>query len=913
MIQMLFFLRFQSQLRRSRPHQLRQLDQTIRHWVTSSGGQIDRNAGVLKAEFDETLIAFWLDLATTLEHIQEALGAAEKELFGYACVVRSSQEKNEASLVRSLARLPHPGGIWCDTPVRKALERYVVFDAPPDDFPAYQRILKNRDEDSGTNTGSSPSFPSPRDTLFIDRLFENSLPGILLRSPSWATTGPVLWPSLREYLNKTETYFFPLIVRFGVGGNNAACLADSVCGALDILALDEPTRKELEELCKTLSADRLRDGATEKTKGDLQNLLVKAWGAYGEAARRTSKSPILILENPEDAQKPVLALAAELSLVLLRQPKARIVVITQAEAGAVETLLEGWTGRDILFCSNDEAWVSPPVPKIDLTQDLWEVAYIFHTAAAYFPLYEIPELFTEEGKSRAIVQRAVQLLEKRGVIIDGEDIRFRFPQWDQEAEAVLGDRCSLLRALIRRRLLDRVTDGRLQPSFGLVRALAALGGDISEDLVLDSVMQDTLRGTVDGIEKSLGDQTFSTLVGFSRSEMLEYLYRTLRALQHGSPMEMDQAFSQSLPEGSWSPRSNAVIVANQAAYFLGRGEIKKAEDQLKRALLLVQQPGVGRGIARIYRLFGIVHLALRRISDGMDYFSFAQESKDKNDDAEEASLTLYYSAVAYYLFGNVGKAIRYTIQAREAALRVGQRAWADWCLFFQGRLLFETGRYDQAQEILRTIETPVPLAKKLVQAWLYRCDLYRNPSKSLAPPPEGGDGDIFRLERDFFAKNYGAVIAWADHLLTAESTKELVNLEQPDWTSAFSQCEALVFPQASYQKRLILFYRALALSYSSKAPSPSTDEAVETLRSMVKDEYLPECDPLDPVYSFGYYRVLKNSAIAEIDVNTALSIAFKRLQKRAARIDDRESRDSYVNLHYWNGALGVEAKKHNLI
>lgn len=909
---MLFFLRFQSQLRRSRPHVLSHLDQTIRHWIVSSGGQIDRNSGILKAEFDETLVAFWLDLATTLEHIQGALEAAEKELFGYACVVRNSQEKNEVSLVRSLARFPHAGGIWCDRTVRAALDRYMVFDAPPPELPTYQRILKNRDGDFETMGGTAQTF-SP----FMDRLFESSLPIILLRSPSRAVTTSILWPQFRDYLFRTQDSLFPLVVRFGVGGNNAVCLVDSVRGILDQLDLDEPIRKELKALCGALSAYRFRDGETEKTKGDLSYLLEKVWDRYAEATTKRSVSPVLIIENPEGAHAEVLALTAELSQLFIQYPKARIVVITQTEAEVEETpeetLLAGWRERGLIFSSKTEAWESPPVPAVDLTQDLWEVAYILDRASVFFPLYEIPELFIEEGKSGALVERALKLLEKRGITVGGEDVRFRFSQFTQEAEAALGDRCALLLALIRRRLFQRVRDGRLRPSFGLVRALAALGGDAGEDLVLDSILQDTLTGTVDGIERSLQDQTFASLVGPSRADMLDYLYRTLRALQRGGPEDIEEAFSTPLPEGSWSPRTTAVVLSNLAIYNFGLGEIKKAEDQLKRALLLVQDPGVGRGIARIYRLFGIIHLALRGVSEAIDYFSFAQESKDKNDDAEESSLTLYYSAVAYYLFGNVGKALRLVLQAREAALRVGQSDWADWCLFFHARLLFETGRYGEAQELLRAIERPSPQVKKLVQAWLYRCEVYRNPSKNPEPPSEGGDGDIFRLEGDFFAKNYGAVISWADHLLTLELPKGFINLEKPDWNSAFTQCEALVFPHASYQRRLILFYKALAQSYGSKAPSPATAEAVETLRSMVKDEYLPECDPLDPVFSFGYYRVLKNSAFAEIDVNTALSIAFKRLQKRASRIDDRESRDSYVNLHYWNGALGGEAKKHNLI
>jgi hypothetical protein len=48
-------------------------------------------------------------------------------------------------------------------------------------------------------------------------------------------------------------------------------------------------------------------------------------------------------------------------------------------------------------------------------------------------------------------------------------------------------------------------------------------------------------------------------------------------------------------------------------------------------------------------------------------------------------------------------------------------------------------------------------------------------------------------------------------------------------------------------------------------------------------------------------------------MNTAVSMAFKRLQRRASRIDDPETRRDFLNLNYWNKALSIVAKEYKLI
>jgi hypothetical protein len=48
-------------------------------------------------------------------------------------------------------------------------------------------------------------------------------------------------------------------------------------------------------------------------------------------------------------------------------------------------------------------------------------------------------------------------------------------------------------------------------------------------------------------------------------------------------------------------------------------------------------------------------------------------------------------------------------------------------------------------------------------------------------------------------------------------------------------------------------------------------------------------------------------------MNTAVSMAFKRLQSRASRIDDIEIKRAYLSGNHWNKLLGQAAKKHKLI
>jgi hypothetical protein len=59
--------------------------------------------------------------------------------------------------------------------------------------------------------------------------------------------------------------------------------------------------------------------------------------------------------------------------------------------------------------------------------------------------------------------------------------------------------------------------------------------------------------------------------------------------------------------------------------------------------------------------------------------------------------------------------------------------------------------------------------------------------------------------------------------------------------------------------------------------------------------------------------VFQESGAAEVDMNTAVSMAFTRLQTRASRIDDVDLKRTFLTQNRWNEAMNQAAKKHKLI
>jgi hypothetical protein len=433
--------------------------------------------------------------------------------------------------------------------------------------------------------------------------------------------------------------------------------------------------------------------------------------------------------------------------------------------------------------------------------------------------------------------------------------------------------------------------------------------------MLEAVYNDVINGVYTGMERAAAGLRFEEVVGRECAAPLRFIFTAFKALNHGDRQEIQNAFAEEPSTDALYPGFYARITALKSAYSLSVCDSSSAAVLAKKAMLIVQEKNAENCLADIYRLFSLVNITKRQLSEAIDYFAFAQTEAGKTSNAGEQALTCFYAAAAHFVFGNISKAERLASEAEEAALISGRPEWADKARFFRGRLCFETGRYRDALDIFTALEKERygksgAAFETTLAAWMYRANIYQGATPP-APPP-GLDAAIFELESAFLAGDYRKTLELAQAPDDVSQRDRFLYIEQPDWRSGFAQCEMLFFPMMDLRERMFLTYRALALCHIDDLEQCDKDAAIREMRRVIRDE-LPDEDPHDAFYFYAYYQVLKRTGAPEVDLNTAISLAFKRLQRRASRIDNNETRRMFLSSHLWNNALEISAREHKLI
>ena len=555
----------------------------------------------------------------------------------------------------------------------------------------------------------------------------------------------------------------------------------------------------------------------------------------------------------------------------------------------------------------------PPAPAAEapVPRDVAEVAYAVALFNRYFPASLTFQLFEEEGKNPGMVKTALGMLSFLG---RGD------MAWDLQAgERALGDGIYPVQRMARNRLLAWVKALRIRPGFKLLQALADLGERGSEELVLEALQADVLNGTF-GPQGLAGLE--SRLEQFAEPSCLpalRFILRTTESLFRGDEEAIAAAFAGPLsPGGTLAedaiPPCKTSILVNTTAHRLGLRDAEGASVLIREAMHTSQNRNGGGGLAQSYRLFSLVNLTKGRISDAIDYGFFAVEQAEKSGDSVELVLSAYYAAAIQFLFGNISRAERLVLKAEETALGIGLALWADRVRFFRGKLLFETGHYREALDLFaELLRNPAGVltagAEDTLEAWLYRAAVFLESANAPKPRRPNIDARYFEIEAAYLGEDYPRVVELADGLLPVLPDREYLFIEQPDWRSGFCQGELLFFSSREFRVPLIASYRAMALC---RLDGESRVEA-RSIEEIVKDERYFEMDPNGAFYFFAYYRVLGETGASLVDMDTAVSMAFKRLQRRASRIDDIEVNRAFLTRHYWNGALSRVAREHKLI
>jgi tetratricopeptide (TPR) repeat protein len=927
MVQILFFIRFRTQLRRTRPVLISRLESAFVDTVENAGGQCTQKRRLLSAVLPDSRSFFVFDMVIFLETLKKHLEEAGRDLAGHALVVgRNIQAAESERLCRMLSGSAISRGlrIWCEGDLLKELEPFLNFETH---FKGFGE-LKNF---------KSPSRPA--ELLFPYRekisraLSLNGGKNTLLTGLRFIGKRDGLYRYCAPLLGDAPA----LVFRFGSGCKGCAVFTDALSPALRSFLSEKIPRETLDDLYSLgdfLFRERLSGKLFLSLKEGTRLFLKILLESYIKAFRIRGIKPILILEDLSGARDETTALFMEAFNSLDAKDELLVFGTNPIQGGEVpQSVIRDWAGifpRILKFAPED----FPAGRKINMPAPLWEAAYCFALFGKFFPPWLFPRLFEEEGLSRKTQEKALAMLKELGLIDTAQDPRPLIPDFYSRAEKILGEGVERIRGMLRRRLLSWVNSGGLNLSFGFLDKLAELGGRIDDSLVLRAVRADVVKGTCAGIAKAIEKNVWpGAPAGTEQNEragLLTWIYQSQNALVNGDENDIRSFLDRDPPElpPSIFPGFKAQVHANLASIFLSVRDTASAEEALSRAMLLnqnVKDPSIP-----VYRLFALFKLFNGHFVDAIEYINFAidqstpvESSYQKNDETQEQIKSLYFAACINYLYGNLAKAERFAYNAEKAAAWFIHAVWTEKARFIRGRILFETGSYAQALELfsslLKNKDEKLSPKRQTLEAWVYRSRFFASGLSGrdwTAERPKNPNADalVFMAEAAFLSGSFKETLDLSGDLLkkSAETDGDFAFIEQVDWQSGFSQCEYLLEPRKAYLRRLALMYRSLALS-CLQYPQEEKAKTVNLMRKILREDLLPDGDPNDSFYYFAFYSVLKNTSSPRVDIGTAVSMGFKRLQRRASRIDDTPARQSYLSSNYWNRALNLAAKEYKLI
>ena len=908
MINLFFFLKFKSQLRRTRPDNVRKIDEILTRAIIDAGGKITAGRSVICADFNENTIGFWLDIYILIENLIKNMDAS-KDFFGYSLVITGKSPATPELLCRFLANC---GGVFFDS---KAVRRFI----PYADFERPSQWQK----DKNTHKYGSGSFFriselkvfKPDENIAFN--WKNDVSRILSaeHGKNILFLGQVfsqIHSGLHNYCKKINGDFPALSICFDSVGLGALIDAWSP----GIRSLSNTPANDINLLWESLFRDRIRDEVSNYTVRNIKRFLFFLLDFYFVAAQKRKRTPVLILENIHLAGKMVTELLLESLSEVDIKDRDKLLILGTSDDDISPKKLEQWrvVFEFVKVIAPDDQQLA--LPKLSI--ELWEIVYAIALYGRYFSPELFPKLFEEDEKNPVMIARAFSILHTLGVIDNPREPRLLNRNLEERAFKILGDKAVSIKNSVCGRLLNWAVRRNLNPCFRLLTIIAGLDGTrhIDNLLLLKSIYSDIINGTITGIEQAARCGLLEELFTDQKADAIRCIYKTSNALHTGYENDINEIFQESVRSSNFTslPVLNAQIIVNHCGYYIAKHDMKTAFAKAKEAILQGQNKNTFC-LPQAYRLFSLVSLSKHQIAETIEYLNFALVNAEKIGNYHEMGISAYYAAAAQVLYGDMHKAQRLVQNSIEQSLSAGCAEWADRARFLQGRINFELGHYRKAHDIFEALrkEPYGDISEEkdsLLAAWIYRSQIYYLDQSLPKPEPANFDANLFEVEASYLAGDYERTVSLSASLNNPFTGDHYLYTERPDWRSGFAQCEHLYFSQGEIQDRMLCIFRSLALSCLSEEDG---EKALLDIEQLLREERLCEMDLWDTFYYYAKYRILEQTGANHVDMSTAVSMAFKRLQRRASRIEDIDTRRQYLNGPRWNRELCVVAKDFKLI
>lgn len=527
--------------------------------------------------------------------------------------------------------------------------------------------------------------------------------------------------------------------------------------------------------------------------------------------------------------------------------------------------------------------------------------YVALACEGFLDEKSLDELFASIGLGDAGSQALSELLSRSGFLeeLRGSVLR---PLSIGELHAAAPDSLPAVDRAIDRFLLSLYRRGELYPNGALLRRLAE---HCDRSLAYDCVFNDSLGSRAE--IPALGAAGFDAELDAAQGFWL--------ALRRRDRAAAEDAAARLRDVGGELTRGMA---ACELAY--ARGEAEGASKGARVAILALDSGEARKLQLRAHRLIGMATLALGRSVEAADYLSNAQELAESYGDQYERMLAAYGRAVGEFMAGSLVKAAALADEAEDAASRCALADYLCAMRLFKARLRFELGAYDDCAEIFASIErfaTRYGLAAEAKRASAWR-------GRALAYAARGGEAELAlqslsedREARAFLAEaavlrgDFSAAAAVLEGARLSDTAgRAFLPADAVAWHSLFTEHEGRCAGFGDADRALTDFEEALRLFSLGMATGDGRHAAA--LYAMLREE-AGRHGPNSALYCYLCYRMEEELEDPPIDRQTVLSRAFKALQQRSGKIEERFTRSLYMESNYWNARLLTAAKKHKFI
>ncbi|AFG38064.1 hypothetical protein [Spirochaeta africana] len=419
-------------------------------------------------------------------------------------------------------------------------------------------------------------------------------------------------------------------------------------------------------------------------------------------------------------------------------------------------------------------------------------------------------------------------------------------------------------------------------------------------------------------------------VAFSREasrriRSILWVYRVQLALLREDMPEVQRL----LDTGAGNLDEKEMPAADRGRILLERARVLQAHSSwdatlkyAKGAILAFQDAHDRWGMAEANTLIAEARLVQGSLPEAIDYLQIALELGSGLPPSLLQLHTVCLQAAALFLHGNYSRSELLATRVAGDAVRSNWHNHELWMLFLLARIRFELGdypaarsRFEQGRAAARAMEHGSAL--QMFTLWSARCLSYLTHPQHAAALFQHYEqtpecllfyGEALLL--DGRCRQAREILQQADY--EWEASRRTLDLQLPDFSNGFSLAEDIGIGRDNQKPTaavlLTRVYSAAALLGCGKA-----EDAVDTLRGLVRSHTITPYDPHAAIYALLYAQALQRETDPIEDPNAVIGRAAKQLQERSTRMDNPKHKIGFLRHNRWSRELLQAAQASKMV